>query len=85
LNLSVIDFSKTTPLSSTQLAILRAAHREILSALENPVKRMIPAELSEAIAQKILAVAEAADYHGATIVQMVLNEIGVARPGKLKH
>jgi hypothetical protein len=85
LYLSAIDFLKTTTLSAMQLATLRAAYQEILSALENPAKRGIPAELSETIARKILAVANSADYDRATIVQMVFDEIGVVRPEKLKH
>jgi hypothetical protein len=83
--LSVIDFLRTTNLSSRQLAILRAAHQDILSVLENPVKRRIPEKLSDAIARKVLAAAESADYDRAVIVQLVLKEIGVLRPEKPKH
>jgi hypothetical protein len=83
--LSVIDFLKTKDLSSQQLAILRAAHEEILSLLQKSTRRRIPAELSEMIGRKVLDIAEAADYDRAVIVQMVLDRIGVQRPGKLKH
>ena len=83
--LNPIDLLKADNVSSPQVATLRAAYQDILSILQKSVRRKIPAELLEIIAHKILSIAASAEHDSATIVQMVLNEIGVLRPEKPKH